>query len=112
MGGDTEQELRSVTNRVGYTFQQSVMWVGERILGIDLFSLVVCPTFYRQFVGGDGEQELRPIINRVGYMFQQSVMRVGERILGKNLFSLVVHPTLNKAVCGVRHGAGAQVSHK
>jgi hypothetical protein len=29
------------------------MWAGKRILGKGLFSLVACPTFYRQFVGGD-----------------------------------------------------------
>jgi hypothetical protein len=61
VGGDTEQELRSVTNRDGYIIQQSVMRAGERILGKDLFSLVACPTFYRQFVGGDTEQELRSV---------------------------------------------------
>jgi hypothetical protein len=66
VGGDTEQDLRSVTNRVGYMFQQSVMRAGERILGKGLFSLVARPTFYRQFVGGDTEQELRSVANRVG----------------------------------------------
>jgi hypothetical protein len=71
VGGDTEQELRSVTNRVGYMFQQSVMPTGERILCKGLFSLVARPTFYRQFVGGDTEQELRSVTNRVGYMIQQ-----------------------------------------
>jgi hypothetical protein len=46
MGGDTEQEIRLVTNRVGYMFQQSVMGAGKRILGKDLFSLVARPTSY------------------------------------------------------------------
>jgi hypothetical protein len=31
VGGDTEEELRSVTNRDGYMSQQSVMRAGERI---------------------------------------------------------------------------------
>ncbi len=47
------------------------MWAGERILGKGLFSLVACPTFYRQFVDGDTEQELRLVTYRVEYMFQQ-----------------------------------------
>ncbi len=47
VGRDKEQKLRSVTNRVGFMFQQSIMWAGERILGKDLFSLVARPTFYR-----------------------------------------------------------------
>jgi hypothetical protein len=55
MGGDTEQKLRSVTNRVGYMFQQSVMLAGERILGKDLFSLVARPTFYRPSVDGESD---------------------------------------------------------
>jgi hypothetical protein len=61
------------------------MRAGERILGKGLFSLVACPTFYRQFVGSDTEQELRSVTNRVGYMLQQSVMWAEERIMGKGL---------------------------
>jgi hypothetical protein len=38
----------------------------ERILGKGLFSQVVRPTFFRQFVGGDAKQELRSVTNRVG----------------------------------------------
>jgi hypothetical protein len=70
VGGDTEQELRSVTNRVGYVFQQKIMRAGESILGKGLFSLVGHPTFYRQFVDGNTEQELRLVTNGIGYMFQ------------------------------------------
>jgi hypothetical protein len=70
VGGDTEQELRSVTNRVGYMFQQSVIWA-KRIKRKGLFSLVAHPTFYRQFMGGDTEQKLRLVTYRVEYMFQQ-----------------------------------------
>ncbi len=62
--GDTEEGLRSVTNRDGYMFQQSIMRAGKRILGKDLFSLVACPTFYRQFMGGDMEQELRSVTKK------------------------------------------------
>jgi hypothetical protein len=76
------------------------MRAGESILGRGLFSQVVRPTCYRQFVGGDTEQELRPITNRAGYMFQQSVMRAGEKILGKDLFSLVARPTFYRQFVG------------
>jgi hypothetical protein len=45
VGGESEQELRLITYRVRYMFQQSVMLAGERILCKDLFSLVAHPTF-------------------------------------------------------------------
>jgi hypothetical protein len=45
VGGESEQELRLITNRVRYMFQQSVMRAGERILDKGLFSQVVRPIF-------------------------------------------------------------------
>jgi hypothetical protein len=74
VGGNIEQELRSVTNRVGYMYQQSEMGAGERIPGKGLFSLVARPTFYRQCVGGTAGA---PVSHKLGWIYVSTISNAG-----------------------------------